>query len=146
MMRRTMMALALRRSATGLMHVPRVAPAAAQQDWAVMCVEAQMEVEDWQGNQEYCGHHQNECALETRLLLKAFNRYDADQNLYLDKDELRTMLSEFGLDSTPAAVDAAFAELDTNKDGVVSVLEFCTGASGVGLKDAILNEAARAEA
>merc|ERR1712183_551540 len=51
-----------------------------------------------------------------------FKRYDADGSFALDRDELQTVIAEFG--GNRMLVDDAMMQLDTDQDGKVSFQEF----------------------
>ncbi|KAL8707577.1 MAG: hypothetical protein Q9220_007418 [cf. Caloplaca sp. 1 TL-2023] len=57
-------------------------------------------------------------------LLKLFNSIDRDHNGELDKSELQSAFSRAGLAVQNSKLDQFFAEVDTNKDGVISFEEW----------------------
>ncbi|KAL8949564.1 MAG: hypothetical protein Q9222_004338 [Ikaeria aurantiellina] len=57
-------------------------------------------------------------------LFKLFNSIDRDRNGQLDKSELKSAFSRAGLAVQNSKLDQFFAEVDTNKDGVISFEEW----------------------
>lgn len=57
-------------------------------------------------------------------LLKLFKSIDRDHNGQLDKSELKTAFSRAGLAVPNSKLEQFFAEVDTNKDGVISFDEW----------------------
>ena len=54
-----------------------------------------------------------------------FSKFDYDKNNTIDKDELETLMKEFGQEHTEEQLQAAVKDLDLNGDGVISFSEFC---------------------
>ncbi|KAL3890968.1 hypothetical protein ACJMK2_003234 [Sinanodonta woodiana] len=58
-------------------------------------------------------------------LLDAFKYFDKDGNGYIDRDELKAVLTQFGDKMTEEEVDNVLHEADTNGDGRIDYPEFC---------------------
>lgn len=64
---------------------------------------------------------------------KVFNRFDANRDGMISSDELAGVLRALGSDPSDQEVDQMMAEIDSDKDGRVSLQEFaafCNGDSG----------------
>ena len=59
-----------------------------------------------------------------RELWQLFESIDRDHNGELDKEELKAALARAGLTVSNAKLEQFFAEVDTNKDGVISFDEW----------------------
>lgn len=59
-----------------------------------------------------------------RQLRKLFESIDHDGNGHLDKNELKSAFASAGLTVPNSKLDDFFAEVDTNKDGVISFQEW----------------------
>lgn len=57
-------------------------------------------------------------------LLKLFKSIDRNHNGQLDKSELKSAFARAGLTIPSSKLDQFFAEVDTNKDGVISFEEW----------------------
>ena len=55
---------------------------------------------------------------------RVFAKFDVDGNGYLERDELKVVGAELGLDMTNADVDNMIKDLDYNLDGKISREEF----------------------
>ncbi len=59
-----------------------------------------------------------------RELWQLFESIDRDNNGELDKEELKAALARAGLTVSNSKLEQFFAEVDTNKDGVISFDEW----------------------
>jgi solute carrier family 25 (mitochondrial phosphate transporter), member 23/24/25/41 len=57
-------------------------------------------------------------------LWKLFESIDRNHNGEIDKDELKTAFTRAGVTISTAKLEAFFAEVDTNRDGVISYDEW----------------------
>ena len=70
---------------------------------------------------------------EYNIYVADFNKFDADGDGLLDDQEVVALLTEqLGKAPTAAAVATYFAEVDRNRDGVVSLEEYITSVVGAG--------------
>jgi len=53
-----------------------------------------------------------------------FKKYDADNSGAIDKSELSKLCSDLGVPLDDNQLEAAIADLDVNKDGVIDLNEF----------------------
>lgn len=55
---------------------------------------------------------------------KVFTSFDKDQSGFIDLNELKEVSKELGRELDPAELEECIKDLDTNKDGKVSLDEF----------------------
>jgi Ca2+-binding EF-hand superfamily protein len=62
---------------------------------------------------------------EETELRKIFDELDEDSSGELDRDEVRSLVTQLGMDASEKDVDAAMAAMDKDGDGTVDFPEFC---------------------
>jgi len=58
------------------------------------------------------------------MIKTVFQQYDKDKSGTIDKSELRVVATQMGVDMDEAAIHNMMQDLDTNRDGVISLMEF----------------------